>query len=252
MATKVAINGFGRIGRAVARIIISRAGELELVAVNDLADAGSLAHLFKYDTVMGRWQGTVEVGDGELIINGKSIKVLSVKNPAELPWQDMGVKIVVESTGIFRTEESPRGGYGDHIKAGADKVVLTVPAKDDIEATIVLGVNSEKLTRDVKFVSNASCTTNCLGPVAKVLNDSFGIEQGLMTTIHAYTNDQHVSDLIHKDLRRARAAAANIIPTTTGAAKANSTPATPSRERWTEWLSGFRCRWEALWTWWLM
>ena len=220
MATKVAINGFGRIGRAVARIIISRAGELELVAVNDLADAGSLAHLFKYDTVMGRWQGTVEVGDGELIINGKSIKVLSVKNPAELPWQDMGVKIVVESTGIFRTEESPRGGYGDHIKAGADKVVLTVPAKDDIEATIVLGVNSEKLTRDVKFVSNASCTTNCLGPVAKVLNDSFGIEQGLMTTIHAYTNDQHVSDLIHKDLRRARAAAANIIPTTTGAAKA--------------------------------
>ena len=220
MATKVAINGFGRIGRAVARIIISRAGELELVAVNDLADAGSLAHLFKYDTVMGRWQGTVEVGDGALIINGKSIKVLSVKNPAELPWQDMGVKIVVESTGIFRTEESPRGGYGDHIKAGADKVVLTVPAKDDIEATIVLGVNSEKLTRDVKFVSNASCTTNCLGPVAKVLNDSFGIEQGLMTTIHAYTNDQHVSDLIHKDLRRARAAAANIIPTTTGAAKA--------------------------------
>ncbi len=220
MATKVAINGFGRIGRAVARIIISRAGELELVAVNDLADAGSLAHLFKYDTVMGRWQGTVEVGDGELIINGKSIKVLSVKNPAELPWQDMGVKIVVESTGLFRTEESPKGGYGDHIKAGADKVVLTVPAKDDIEATIVLGVNSEKLTRDVKFVSNASCTTNCLGPVAKVLNDSFGIEQGLMTTIHAYTNDQHVSDLIHKDLRRARAAAANIIPTTTGAAKA--------------------------------
>lgn len=220
MATKVAINGFGRIGRAVARIIISRAGELELVAVNDLADAGSLAHLFKYDTVMGRWQGTVEVGDGALIINGKSIKVLSVKNPAELPWQDMGVKIVVESTGIFRTEESPKGGYGDHIKAGADKVVLTVPAKDDIEATIVLGVNSEKLTSDVKFVSNASCTTNCLGPVAKVLNDSFGIEQGLMTTIHAYTNDQHVSDLIHKDLRRARAAAANIIPTTTGAAKA--------------------------------
>jgi len=220
MATKVAINGFGRIGRAVARIIISRAGELELVAVNDLADAGSLAHLFKYDTVMGRWQGTVEVGDGALIINGKSIKVLSVKNPAELPWQDMGVKIVVESTGLFRTEESPRGGYGDHIKAGADKVVLTVPAKDDIEATIVLGVNSEKLTSDVKFVSNASCTTNCLGPVAKVLNDSFGIEQGLMTTIHAYTNDQHVSDLIHKDLRRARAAAANIIPTTTGAAKA--------------------------------
>jgi len=220
MATRVGINGFGRIGRAVARIIIQRQSDLELVAVNDLTDAKSLAHLFKYDTVMGKWDGTVEAGDGKLIINGKEIKVLAIKNPAELPWKDMGVKVVLESTGIFRTAESPKGGYADHLKAGASKVVLSVPAKDDIEATIVLGVNDEKLTKDVKCVSNASCTTNCLAPVAKVLNDSFGIEQGLMTTIHAYTNDQRVADMIHKDLRRARAAAVNIIPTTTGAAKA--------------------------------
>jgi len=220
MATKVAINGFGRIGRAIARIIMQRKGDLDLVAVNDLSDARSLAHLFKYDTVMGKWDGTVEAGDGKLVINGKDIEVLSVKNPAELPWKDMDVKVVVESTGIFRTKESPKGGYGDHLKAGAAKVVLTVPAKDDIEATIVLGVNDEKLTDKVSCVSNASCTTNCLAPLAKVLNDAFGIEQGLMTTIHAYTNDQSVADMIHKDLRRARAAAVNIIPTTTGAAKA--------------------------------
>jgi len=220
MATKVGINGFGRIGRAVARIIMQRKGDLELVAVNDLSDAGSLAHLFKYDTVMGRWGGTVEAGDGKLVIDGKDIKVLAVKNPAELPWKDMGVKVVLESTGVFRLASSPKGGYADHLKAGAGKVVLSVPAKDDIDATIVLGVNDEKLTRDVKCVSNASCTTNCLAPLSKVLNDTFGIEQGLMTTIHAYTNDQCVADMIHKDLRRARAAAANIIPTTTGAAKA--------------------------------
>ncbi len=220
MATKVGINGFGRIGRAVARIITQRGGDLELAAVNDLSDAKILAHLFKYDTVMGKWNGTVAAGDGELIINGRPIKVLAVKNPAELPWKDMGVKVVLESTGVFRTKESPKGGYGDHLKAGAEKVVLSVPAKDDIEATIVLGVNDEKLTKDVKCVSNASCTTNCLAPVAKVLNDAFEIEQGLMTTIHAYTNDQKVADMIHSDLRRARAAAVNIIPTTTGAAKA--------------------------------
>jgi glyceraldehyde 3-phosphate dehydrogenase len=220
MATKVAINGFGRIGRAVARIIMQRKGDLELVAINDLSDAKSLAHLFKYDTVMGKWSGTVEVKDDELVINGKSVKVLAVRNPAELPWKGMGVKIVVESTGIFRTKESPKGGYADHLKAGAKKVVLTVPAKDDIDATIVLGVNDEKLTGDVKCVSNASCTTNCLAPVAKTLNDAFGIEQGVMTTIHAYTNDQRVADMIHSDLRRARAAAVNMIPTTTGAAKA--------------------------------
>ncbi len=220
MSTKVAINGFGRIGRAVARIIMEKDGDLDLVAINDLTDAKSLAHLFKYDTVMGKWGGTVEAKNSELVINGKTIKVLAVRNPAELPWKDMGVKVVMESTGIFRTAESPKGGYADHIKAGASKVMLSVPAKDDIDATIVLGVNDEKLTSEVKCVSNASCTTNCLAPLAKTLNDAFGIEQGVMTTIHAYTNDQNVADMIHSDLRRARAAAANIIPTTTGAAKA--------------------------------
>jgi glyceraldehyde 3-phosphate dehydrogenase len=220
MATKVAINGFGRIGRAVARIIFERKGDLELVAINDLADAKSLAHLFKYDTVMGKFKGTVKAGDGELVINGKSVKVLAVRNPAELPWKDMGVKVVLESTGIFRSASSPKGGYADHIKAGASKVMLSVPAKDDIDATIVLGVNDNQLTSKVNCVSNASCTTNCLAPLAKTLNDAFGIEQGVMTTIHAYTNDQRVADMIHSDMRRARAAAANIIPTSTGAAKA--------------------------------
>jgi len=220
MATKVAINGFGRIGRAVARIIMSRNSGLELVAINDLSDAKALAHLFKYDSVMGRWNGTVAAGDGKLIINGKEIAVTAVKSPAELPWKAMGVKIVLESTGIFRAAESPKGGYADHIKAGAEKVLLSVPAKDKIDATVVLGVNNEALTSKVKCVSNASCTTNCLAPVAKTLNDAFGIEQGLMTTIHAYTNDQRVADMIHSDLRRARAAAVNMIPTSTGAAKA--------------------------------
>ena len=220
MATKVAINGFGRIGRAVARILLEKKGELELVAVNDLAPVKSLAHLFKYDTVMGKWSGTVEAKDDAIVINGKEIKVLSERSPAKLPWSDMGVEIVVESTGIFRTKESEKGGYADHIKAGAKKVVLTVPAKDDIDATIVLGVNDDKLTADVACASNASCTTNCLAPIVKVLNDAFGIEKGLMTTIHGYTNDQNVADMIHSDMRRARAAAMNIIPTTTGAAKA--------------------------------
>ncbi len=220
MATKVAINGFGRIGRAVARILLQRNGELELVAINDLAPAKSLAHLFKYDTVMGKWPGTVEANDDGLVIDGKTIKVVSVRNPAELPWKDMGVSIVVESTGIFRELESPKGGYGDHVKAGAKKVILTVPAKDDIEAMIVLGVNDGNLTADTKYVSNASCTTNCLAPLAKAIHEAFGIERGLMTTVHGYTNDQCVSDMIHSDLRRTRAAAMNIIPTTTGAAKA--------------------------------
>jgi glyceraldehyde 3-phosphate dehydrogenase len=220
MAVKVGINGFGRIGRAVTRIIMERKGELELVAINDLSDAKLLAHLFKYDSVMGPWNGTVAVKDDQLIINGKAIKVLAVRNPAELPWKDMGVEMVVESTGIFRTLSSPKGGYGDHLKAGAKRVILTVPAKDDIEATVVLGVNDEALTAKTQCISNASCTTNCLAPVAKVLNDTFGIEKGLMTTVHAYTNDQKVADQIHSDPRRARAAAINIIPTTTGAARA--------------------------------
>lgn len=219
MATKVAINGFGRIGRAVTRILMER-GRMDLVAINDLADTKSLAHLFKYDTVMGPWKGTVQAKDDAIVINGKEIKVLAVKSPAELPWKAMGVEIVVESTGVFRAKESPKGGYGDHVKAGAKKVVLTVPAKDDIELTLVLGVNSDKLTPKTAFVSNASCTTNCLAPLAKAVHNAFGIKRGLMTTVHGYTNDQRVCDMIHSDLRRARAAAQNIIPTTTGAAKA--------------------------------
>jgi len=220
MATKVAINGFGRIGRAVTRVLLQRSGELDLVAINDLADARSLAHLFKYDTVMGKWPGTVEVNSDGLVIDGKAIKVLAVRNPAELPWSKMGVRIVVESTGIFRTKESPKGGYGDHLKAGASKVVLTVPAKDDIDATVVLGVNDDIITTETQCISNASCTTNCLAPLTKALNDAFGVEKGMMVTVHGYTNDQRVADMIHSDMRRARAAAMNIIPTTTGAAKA--------------------------------
>ena len=220
MATKVAINGFGRIGRAVARILLQRNGDLDLVAINDLAPAKSLAHLFKYDTVMGKWAGDVEVKGDSLVIDGKEIKVLAERNPAQLHWKDMGVEIAVESTGVFRTKASDKGGYEDHITAGAKKVVLTVPAKDDIDATVVLGVNDEVITADTKSVSNASCTTNCLAPLVKALNDAFGIEKGFMTTIHGYTNDQKVSDMIHSDLRRARAAAMNVIPTTTGAAKA--------------------------------
>ncbi|MBN1796674.1 MAG: type I glyceraldehyde-3-phosphate dehydrogenase [Sedimentisphaerales bacterium] len=221
MATKVAINGFGRIGRAVARIIFQRAGELELVAVNDLADAKSLAHLFKYDTVMRKWAGTVEAKDNSLVINGKDIKVLAEKNPANLPWKNMGVKIVVESTGVFRKKKADgKAGYDSHLDAGAEYVVLTVPAKDDIDTTIVLGVNDKQITKNTKCISNASCTTNCLAPLAKALHDAIGIDHGLMTTVHGYTNDQNVADMIHSDMRRARAAAMNIIPTTTGAAKA--------------------------------
>jgi len=220
MAVKVAINGFGRIGRAVTRIIMQRKGNLELVAINDLTDAKTNAHMFKYDSAMGPWEGTVSATEDSLIINGKAIKVLSVKNPAELPWKDMGVKVVLESTGVFTNRESPKGGYGDHIKAGAKKVVLSVPSKDEIDATIVMGVNDNMLKPEHNCVSNASCTTNCLAPLAKVLHNAFGIEKGMMTTVHAYTNDQRVADLVHKDLRRARAAAVNIIPTTTGAARA--------------------------------
>jgi glyceraldehyde 3-phosphate dehydrogenase len=199
---------------------MQKKGDLELVAINDLTDAKTNAHLFKYDSAMGPWEGTVSATEDSLIINGKVIKVLSVKAPAELPWKDMGVKVVLESTGAFTNRESPKGGYGDHIKAGAKKVVLSVPSKDEIDATIVMGVNDDTLKPEHNCVSNASCTTNCLAPLAKVLHNAFGIEKGMMTTVHAYTNDQRVADLVHKDLRRARAAAVNIIPTTTGAARA--------------------------------
>ncbi len=219
MATKVAINGFGRIGRAVTRLIMDRK-DMEVVAINDLADNKSLAHLFKYDTVYGPWKGTVEAKADSIVINGTEVKALGERSPADLPWKDLGVDVVIESTGIFREESSAKGGYGDHIKAGAKKVILTVPAKDDIQATVVLGVNDDTITKDTQFISNASCTTNCLAPLTKALNDAFGVEKGLMVTVHGYTNDQNVCDQIHKDLRRARAAAQNIIPTTTGAAKA--------------------------------
>jgi len=217
---KVGINGFGRIGRTVMRILDRRNDEFEVVGINDLCPPETNAHLFKYDTVMGVFPGTVAVKDGNLVINGQKIKVLAERSPAKLPWSDLGADIVLESTGVFRQRESEKGGYGDHLKGGAKKVLLSVPSKDAIDATIVMGVNDSDLKPEHNCVSNASCTTNCLGPVAKVLNDTFGIERGLMTTIHAYTNDQNVSDVFHSDLRRARAAAANIIPTTTGAARA--------------------------------
>ena len=217
---KVAINGFGRIGRSVMRIVSQRTDEFQVVAINDLAPLAANAHLLKYDTAYRPFPGTVEVKDSNLVVNGKTVQCFSEREPAKLPWKDLGVDVVIESTGVFRAKESPKGGYGDHLKAGARKVILTVPAKDEIDATIVLGVNDNTLTAKHNCISNASCTTNCLAPLAKVLHDAFGIEKGLMTTIHAYTNDQNVADLVHSDLRRARAAAQNIIPTTTGAARA--------------------------------
>ena len=190
------------------------------MAINDLADAETLAVLLKYDSVHGKLADEVSASGENIVVGGKSVPVLSVRNPKELPWKDMGVYFAVEATGVFRTRGGERGGYGDHIEAGAQKVLLTVPAKDKVDATIVLGVNDEMLKPEHKCISNASCTTNCLAPVAAVLQENFGIVQGLMTTIHAYTNDQAVCDQIHTDVRRARAAAMNIIPTTTGAAKA--------------------------------
>jgi len=215
MAIRVGINGFGRIGRNVLRAIIKRGG-IDVLAINDLADSKSLAVLLRYDSVHGILQGNVEAKEKSLIVNGKEIQLLIEKDPSKLPWKSMAVDIVIESTGIFTS----RAECAKHLDAGAKKVILSAPAKDKIDATIVVGVNTKDLKPEHKIVSNASCTTNCLAPLVKVLHDNFGIEKGLMTTIHAYTNDQRISDLIHKDLRRARAAAINIIPTTTGAAKA--------------------------------
>jgi len=215
MAIKVGINGFGRIGRNVFRAIVERGG-IDVLAVNDLTDAKSLGILLKYDTVHGKFAGTIEAKEQSLLVNGKEVKLLMEKDPAKLPWKSLGVDIVIESTGIFTS----RADCAKHLDGGAKYVLLSAPAKDKIDATIVIGVNTKELKPEHKIVSNASCTTNCLAPLAKVLNDNFGIEKGLMTTIHAYTNDQRISDLVHKDLRRARAAAMNIIPTTTGAAKA--------------------------------
>ncbi len=216
---KIAINGFGRIGRNVFKIAFERPG-IEITAVNDLTDAATLAHLLKYDSTYGVYSRNVEVKDQAFLVDGHSVEVLAERNPAALPWADMGVDVVIESTGIFRTAEGAGGGYRDHLSAGAKKVILTVPAKDEIEQTIVMGVNDGTLNPDCTAFSNASCTTNCLAPVAKVLQENFGIETGMMTTVHAYTGDQVLMDAPHGDLRRARSAALNIIPTTTGAASA--------------------------------
>ncbi|WNO54995.1 type I glyceraldehyde-3-phosphate dehydrogenase [Stakelama saccharophila] len=214
--TKVAINGFGRIGRLVARAILERPDcGLELVTINDLADAKSNAWLFERDSVHGRYPGKVEVDGNDIVIDGKKIHVTAERDPANLPHKDNGVDLVLECTGFFTDRDSAQ----KHIDAGAKKVLISAPAKN-VDLTVVYGVNHDKLTDDHRIVSNASCTTNCLAPVAKVLNDEIGIERGLMTTIHAYTNDQKILDQIHKDLRRARAAGMSMIPTTTGAARA--------------------------------
>lgn len=219
MATKIAINGFGRIGRNIARLLFSdkvNSSGIELIAVNDLTDPNTLAHLFKYDSVHGTFNGTVTAGDGTLTINGKNVKILSEKDPSKLPWKQLGVDIVHECTGIFSKKEKAEL----HVQAGAKKVIISAPSPDP-DVTLCFGVNHSTYNpTSHNVISNASCTTNCLAPVAKVLQENFGIVKGTMTTIHSYTNDQQILDLPHKDLRRARAAALSMIPTTTGAAKA--------------------------------
>jgi glyceraldehyde 3-phosphate dehydrogenase len=217
MAIKIGINGFGRIGRQVTKVLFEHyVGQFDLVAINDLTDTNTNAHLFKYDSTYGRFGGTVEHDESSLTINGDKIKVLTEKDPAKLPWKDLGVSIVIESTGVFTDATKAKA----HLDAGAKKVLISAPAKNE-DITIVLGVNEEKYDPEKHhIISNASCTTNCLAPAAKVVHDKFKIKRALMTTVHSYTNDQRILDLVHKDLRRARAAALNIIPTTTGAAKA--------------------------------
>ncbi|MEE9464458.1 MAG: type I glyceraldehyde-3-phosphate dehydrogenase [Candidatus Neomarinimicrobiota bacterium] len=212
---RVAINGFGRIGRSVFRILHDQ-HDVDVVAINDLFDPEALAYLLKYDTVMGRFGAEVSLVGDALEINSDKVKMLAQRNPAELPWKEMEVDVVVESTGIFRQ----RAQLENHLTAGAERVILTVPAKDDIDYMVVLGVNDDGLKPEHRIVSNASCTTNCLAPMAKVLHDNFGIVEGIINTVHAYTNDQRLADVPHKDWRRSRAAAENIIPTTTGAARA--------------------------------
>jgi glyceraldehyde 3-phosphate dehydrogenase len=217
LSVKIGINGFGRIGRNYFRAALAKGSDLEIVAVNDLSDPAALAHLLKYDTVSGRIAATVEVDGDTIIVNGKRIKVLAERDPANLPWGELGVELVIESTGRFTKEADAR----KHIEAGAKKVLVSAPATGDNVATIVLGVNESTYDASIHdVISNASCTTNCLAPVAKVFMESFGIERGFMTTVHAYTADQNLQDGPHSDLRRARAAAQNIIPTSTGAAKA--------------------------------
>jgi len=215
MAIRMGVNGFGRIGRLVFRAAVQRK-DIEIVQVNDITDAPTLAHLLKYDSVHGVLKNDIRAEGDYIVFDGKKVKVSAEKDPGNLPWGKENIDIVVESTGVFRK----RTEVAKHLDGGAKKVILTVPAKDEIDATIVIGVNDEALKPEHKIVSNASCTTNCLAPVAKVLHDAFGIKRGFMTTVHAYTNDQRILDLPHKDLRRARAAAESIIPTTTGAAKA--------------------------------
>lgn len=216
MPAKIAINGFGRIGRAFVRASKLMNKDFDIVAINDITDARTLAALLKHDSVHRAFPGTVEAKDDAIVVDGKTIPVFAERDPAKLPWSDLGVDIVIESTGVFRL----RAKIAAHLDAGAKKVVLTVPAKDEIDATVVLGVNDDDLKPDAQIVSNASCTTNCAAPMAKVMNDTFGIKQGFLLTIHAYTMDQKLLDAPHKDLRRARAAALSVIPTTTGAAKA--------------------------------
>jgi glyceraldehyde 3-phosphate dehydrogenase len=216
VALRVGINGFGRIGRLVFRVLAERPSNFDVVAINDLSDPKHLALLLKYDSVQGRFKGTVEAREKSIVVNGKEIPITTEKDPAALPWKKLNCQIALESTGRF----TDRASLQKHIDAGAERVVLSAPAKDDLDATIVLGVNDHILNKNHRIVSNASCTTNCLAPMAKVLHESFGIVKGLMTTIHAYTNDQRVADQVHDDAYRARAAAVNIIPTKTGAAKA--------------------------------
>jgi len=216
MAIKVAINGFGRIGRNVFRAGYKNPN-IEWVAVNDLTDANTLAYLLKYDSILSTLQADIRVEGNSIIVDGKKIQVLSEKDPAQLPWKDLGIDLVIESTGRFRN----KAGASKHFTTGAKKVIITAPAKDPVDLTVVMGVNHTMYDKDKhSLISNASCTTNCLAPIAKVLNDNFKVQRGLMTTVHSYTNDQVILDFPHKDLRRARAAAMNIIPTTTGAAKA--------------------------------
>ena len=221
VAIRVAINGFGRIGRLTFRNLMRRSDEFEVVAINDLTDNKTLRTLLKYDSIHGRYDGDVEYDDDNLIVNGQAIRALAERNPADLPWGDLGIDVVIESTGIFTSRGGDgKAGYSSHLEAGAKKVILSAPAKDGADLTVVMGVNQDLLTPEMKCISNASCTTNCLAPIAKVLNDNFGFESGLMTTVHAYTNDQRMQDMPHSDLYRARAGAQNIIPTSTGAAKA--------------------------------
>ena len=212
---RVAINGFGRIGRSVFRIL-DQNKDIEVIAINDLSNQESLAYLLKYDTIMGRFSGNVNIEKDILHTDNESVQMLSERDPAKLPWEELNIDIVIESTGVFRSCSA----LETHLKAGAKKVILTVPAKDEIDNTVVVGVNEDTLKKEHRIVSNASCTTNCLAPMAKILDEAFGIKQGVMNTVHAYTNDQRLADVPHSDLRRSRAAAENIIPTSTGAARA--------------------------------